>query len=182
MVDGIEVRPPSYGNRIVVKLNWDEAPLACENFATLCTNGNTTLLDPMNTTNFNNNSNKKSKTPIGQCGKPLTYKDSIIHRIEPGFIMQGGDFVFGNGSGGESIYNGKKFKDEKAGLLLKHNKKGILSMGNSGKNSNTSQFFITFKKTPQCDGKHVVFGEVISGFEVLDAIEKVADRNKDNGE
>lgn len=80
--------------------------------------------------------------------------------------MQGGDFVFGNGSGGESIYNGKKFKDERAGLQLKHDGKGVLSMGNSGKNSNTSQFFITFKEAPQCDGKHVVFGKVVSGFEV----------------
>lgn len=87
--------------------------------------------------------------------------------------MQGGDFVFGNGSGGESIFNGKKFKDERAGLQIKHDKKGIVSMGNSGKNSNTSQFFITFQSAPQCDGKHVVFGEVISGFDVLAAVEKV---------
>lgn len=84
----------------------------------------------------------------------------------PKFIVQGGDFVFGNGSGGESIYNGKKFKDERAGLGMKHDKAGVLSMGNSGKNSNTSQFFITLDKAPQCDGKHVVFGEVISGMEV----------------
>jgi cyclophilin family peptidyl-prolyl cis-trans isomerase len=97
----------------------------------------------------------------------------MIHRIKPGFVLQGGDFVFGNGSGGESIYNGKKFKDERAGLNIKHDRKGILSMGNSGKNSNSSQFFITFQATPQCDGKHVVFGEVISGCEVLDAAEKV---------
>jgi cyclophilin family peptidyl-prolyl cis-trans isomerase len=96
-----------------------------------------------------------------------------VHRIVPGFIVQGGDFVFGNGSGGESIFNGKKFKDERTGLLLKHDRKGILSMGNSGKNSNTSQFFITFGCAPQCDGKHVVFGEVLSGFEVLDELEKV---------
>jgi len=85
--------------------------------------------------------------------------------------MQGGDIVFGNGSGGESIYNGKKFKDEKSGLQIPHDKIGIVSMGNSGKHSNSSQFFITFQKTPQCDGKHVVFGEVISGFDVLDAVE-----------
>jgi cyclophilin family peptidyl-prolyl cis-trans isomerase len=79
-------------------------------------------------------------------------------------------FVFGNGSGGESIFNGKKFKDERPGLLLKHDRRGILSMGNSGKNSNTSQFFITFEKAPQCDGKHVIFGEVVSGWDVLDAL------------
>jgi cyclophilin family peptidyl-prolyl cis-trans isomerase len=91
--------------------------------------------------------------------------------VVKGFIIQGGDFVFGNGSGGESIYNGKKFKDERAGLLLKHDRAGILSMGNSGKNSNTSQFFITLDKAPQCDGKHVVFGHVVSGMEVIRAVE-----------
>ena len=89
----------------------------------------------------------------------------------PNFIIQGGDFVFGNGSGGESIYSGKKFKDERAGLTLKHDRAGVLSMGNSGKNSNTSQFFVTLEKAPQCDGKHVVFGEVISGMEVIRAVE-----------
>jgi cyclophilin family peptidyl-prolyl cis-trans isomerase len=105
------------------------------------------------------------KTLIGDSGKILTYQKSVIHRVIPGFIMQGGDFVFGNGTGGESIF-GKKFKDERAGLLKKHNSKGVLSMGNSGKNSNTSQFFLTFKAAPQCDGKHVIFGQVVSGFEV----------------
>jgi hypothetical protein len=81
--------------------------------------------------------------------------------------------VFGNGSGGESIFNGKKFKDERTGLNLKHDRRGVLSMGNSGKNSNTSQWFITFQSAPQCDGKHVVFGEVVSGWSVLDDMEKL---------
>lgn len=144
------------------KLYWDIAPLACENFATLCTNGSSIEVT----------SDKKPKpAPIGECGKALSYKKSTIHRVVPGFIVQGGDFVFGNGSGGESIFNGKKFKDERAGLALKHDKAGILSMGNSGKNSNTSQFFVTLDKAPQCDGKHVVFGEVVSGMEVLQAVE-----------
>jgi cyclophilin family peptidyl-prolyl cis-trans isomerase len=98
----------------------------------------------------------------------------MIHRVVKGFIIQGGDFVFGNGSGGESIYNGKKFKDERLGLGLKHDRAGILSMGNSGKNSNTSQFFVTLDKAPQCDGKHVVFGEVVSGMEVITALEQHA--------
>lgn len=96
-----------------------------------------------------------------------------MHRVVDGLFVQGGDFVFGNGSGGESIYNGKKFKDEKAGLMLNHDRKGVVSMGNSGKNANTSQFFITFKAVPQCDGKHVVFGEVVSGFDVIDALGNV---------
>jgi len=82
--------------------------------------------------------------------------------------------VFNSGSGGESIYNGKKFKDERAGLVLRHDRAGLLSMGNSGKNSNTSQFFVTLDKAPQCDGKHVVFGEVVSGMEVATAIETFA--------
>ena len=150
-----------------MKLFWDIAPLACENFSTLCRNGDTTPT----------RENKKPKSaPVGECGKPLTFKDSIIHRVLPGFVMQGGDFVFGNGSGGESIFNGKKFKDERAGLHLKHDKKGVLSMGNSGKNSNTSQFFITFGPTPQCDGNHVIFGEVVSGWEVISAVEAVGDK------
>jgi len=158
----VMVRPPAYGNRVILQLDWSTAPLACENFATLCYHGSS-----MET------GGKKKAIPMGECGKPLSYKNSIIHRVIPQFILQGGDFVFGNGSGGESIFGGKKFKDERAGLLKKHDRRGVLSMGNSGKNSNTSQFFITFAATPQCDGKHVVFGQVISGWEVLDAMEAI---------
>jgi cyclophilin family peptidyl-prolyl cis-trans isomerase len=90
-----------------------------------------------------------------------------------GFMMQGGDFAMQNGSGGESIW-AKKFKDEKDGLKLKHDARGVLSMGNTGKNSNGSQFFITFAPCKALDGKHVVFGKVIEGFGVLDAIEALA--------
>jgi len=172
--NGIEIRPPACasGNRIILRLYWDIAPIACENFATLCTNG-TTSLTPL--ISMSTNKVQVPKVPIGQSGKPLSYKNCPVHRIIKGFIMQSGDFVFGNGSGGESIYNGKKFKDEKGGLQLKkHDRRGILSMGNSGKNSNTSQFFITFGPAPQCDGKHVIFGEVISGWDVLDAVEAAA--------
>jgi cyclophilin family peptidyl-prolyl cis-trans isomerase len=150
----IQTRPPMAGNRIVVKLFWDEAPLACENFATLCANGS-----------------YGRPAPMGQSGKPLTYRGSNVHRIVPGFVIQGGDFVKGNGSGGESIYNGKKFKDENK--LAHHDKRGILSMGNAGKNANSSQFFVTFQACPQCDGKHTIFGEVVSGFPVLDALEEL---------
>ena len=78
-----------------------------------------------------------------------------------------------NGSGGESVF-GKKFKDERPGLQLKHASEGVLAMGNSGKNANTSQFFITLAPAPQCDGRHVVFGRVISGLEVLRFIESEA--------
>lgn len=123
---------------------------------------------------MNGTSKKLKAAPIGESGKELTYRNSFLHRVVKGFIVQGGDFVFGNGSGGESIYNGKRFKDERLGLGLNHDRPGILSMGNSGKNSNTSQFFVTLDKAPQCDGKHVVFGEVISGMEVIAAVEKYA--------
>ena len=151
----IVCKPTREGNRVVVRLFWDVAPLACENFATLCANG----------------AHGSSKAPIGDSGKPLTYRNSMVHRLVPDFVVQAGDFVFGNGSGGESIY-GKKFKDERAGLQLKHDRAGVLSMGNSGKNANTSQFFFTLKATPQCDGKHVVFGEVVSGWSVIEALAK----------
>ncbi|EJK57043.1 hypothetical protein THAOC_22959 [Thalassiosira oceanica] len=81
--------------------------------------------------------------------------------LAAGFVLQAGDFVMGNGAGGESVF-GKKFKD------------GLLGMGNSGKNSNTSQFYVTLGKTPQCDGKHVIFGEVVSGMETIRAAEEFA--------
>ncbi|KAL7548875.1 hypothetical protein ACHAWF_012139 [Thalassiosira exigua] len=159
---------PPHGSRVVFRLFWDVAPLACENFATLCTNGGNSL-------ELATGGNKKTKpAPVGECGKELTYRDSTIHRVTEGFVVQGGDFVFGNGSGGESIYNGKKFKDERAGLALRHDRAGVLSMGNSGKNSNTSQFFVTLDGAPQCDGKHVVFGEAISGMEVVKGLERHA--------
>jgi cyclophilin family peptidyl-prolyl cis-trans isomerase len=149
-------RPPSPGGngRIVLELFWEAALLACQNFALLCSNPSTVKGEA--------------------SGKPLTYKGSKIHRVVPGFVVQGGDIVFGNGSGGESavVGGGKKFKDERGGLVLKHDRTGVLSMGNSGKNSNTSQFFITLAPAPQCDGKHVVFGRVVSGFDVLEEAEK----------
>ena len=165
--DQVITRPPSCGNRMIFELFWDVAPLACQNFATLCANGST-----------HPSATKPRPTPIGESGKPLTYRNSIVHRCVPNFILQGGDFMLGNGVGGESIFNnGKKFKDEKAGLALKHDKRGVLSMGNSGKNSNTSQWFVTFQPAPQCDGKHVIFGRVVSGWEVLDQAEQYG--NKD---
>ena len=91
-------------------------------------------------------------------------------------MAQGGDFTAGNGTGGESIY-GKKFPDEN--FIHKHRIPGLLSMANSGPNTNGSQFFITFKATPHLDGKHVVFGKVVSGIEVVNVMEMVSTDSRD---
>ena len=108
--------------------------------------------------------------------KSKKYVNSPFHRIIKDFMIQGGDFTNYNGTGGNSIY-GNKFEDEN--FILKHNKPYLLSMANSGPNTNGSQFFITTTETPHLDGKHVVFGEVIDNFELIYQLNMVDTDNKD---
>uniref|UniRef100_A0A0E0JUK0 Peptidyl-prolyl cis-trans isomerase n=1 Tax=Oryza punctata TaxID=4537 RepID=A0A0E0JUK0_ORYPU len=132
------------GSRWSCTRTW--SPLTAENFRALCT----------------------GERGVGVNMKPLHYKGSVFHSIVPEYMWQGGDFVNGNGTGGESIY-GKTFPDEN--FLIPHDRAGLLSMANGSANSNNSQFFICTKPVPWLDGNHVVFGRVTSGFHNVKAIE-----------
>ena len=145
---GIDGEP---AGRIVFGLFGNAAPKTVENFRALATG-------------------ERGKS---RSGATLNYKGSVFHRIIPGFMIQGGDFTRGNGTGGESIY-GKPFADES--FTLKHDRPGLLSMANSGPNTNGSQFFITVAPTSWLNFKHTIFGEVADqpSRDVVDAIAAVS--------
>jgi peptidylprolyl isomerase len=141
--------------RIIFGLYGKECPKTVANFSLICSGEAKSKLTEFDIEN--------KKEP-----RKLHYLSSTLHRIIPSFMIQGGDFVKGDGTGGESIY-GPRFTDES--FKYKHTGFGVLSMANRGKDTNSSQFFILLKDAPWLDGKHVVFGQVLNGVATLRKVE-----------
>ncbi|KAF7856979.1 hypothetical protein EAF04_009739 [Stromatinia cepivora] len=140
--------------RIQFELFADVVPKTAENFRQFCTG--------------------ETKNHLG---RPQGYKGSKFHRIIKDFMCQGGDFLNGDGTGSTCIYGLSKFDDEN--FTIKHTEPGLLSMANAGPNTNGSQFFITTVPTPFLDNKHVVFGKVVDGMDVIRKMENTRTNPKD---
>ncbi|KAF2118582.1 putative peptidyl-prolyl cis-trans isomerase [Lophiotrema nucula] len=140
--------------RIKMELFKDVVPKTTENFRQFCT----------------------GETKNSQ-GRPQGYKGSKFHRVIKDFMIQGGDFINGNGTGSRTIYGVNKFDDEN--FKLKLDRPGLLAMANSGPNTNGCQFFITCAATPHLNGKHVVFGQVVDGLDVITKIENTRTNSQD---
>lgn len=134
--------------KVAIGLFGNVVPKTVENFRQLCT----------------------GEAGVGKSGVPLTYKASKFHRIIPGFMCQAGDFTSGDGRGGESIY-GERFDDEN--FRVKHKEAGYVAMANAGPGTNGSQFYVISAATPHLDGRHVVFGKVLAGMELMRRVEAV---------
>ena len=141
----IQIDGSSVG-KLIIELFVDKVPRTAENFRMLCT----------------------GEKGVGRSGSKLHYQGSTFHKAISGYLIQGGDFIAGDGSQNESVY-GPRFEDEN--FSVPHDDKGIVSMANKGRNTNGGQFFITFTKTPWLNGKNVAFGKVVEGLDVLDKME-----------
>lgn len=155
---GVSIEGKDAG-RMVFELFSDLCPKTCQNFVDLCTGA-------------------KGKVTANVGGKPkevdLRFANSLFHRIIPNFMAQGGDITDNNGKGGWSIY-GKAFPDEN--FIRKHVGPGALAMANSGPNTNGSQFYVSFIALPWLDNKHVVFGQLADGADVLKLLESLGTPN-----
>jgi len=148
--DGLYASFETSSGDLTIELHYKEAPLTVANFVSLAEGDNPNVTDSLKGKKF--------------------YDGLPFHRVIPNFMLQGGD-IRRNGSGDPGFKFADEFPTNSEGeLLFKHNRRGVLSMANSGPNSNGSQFFITHKETPWLDGKHSVFGKVVIGMDLLDSI------------